>query len=755
MLDSTVHRTLLQNQHMQEDVAVMSQRVEQTVGQNKGLLAQRKALQLELRVQQEMGQQHVQRALASQQLGKTVAEARALGELEAAALKAQLRQATSTLQTRDEEVSALQARLAAADERAAALGRQNRQQAELLQARLVGRSPPPTPPLPDWDEVFAAARGGTPREPAPASQEREREAPSEPKAPSPPRAATVRVPQKNESAGVLSTRGAPRTTTAAAAAAAGLVTTSPATAHHKRPGSAARLPAPPASARPDARRPSSRSGAATAGATAGAAGADGVDGATGAAGAGSAARDGAATAREIASAPRMWRGMREKRGTSHEGGFGGVLKAALEASALAKEMAIASALVARQVGAPRSLPNEPLDSPLLGAAHLQAVDRALEQLQGKSDPGKPVFAAAVPPREAFDHVAETHAHTSFAKAPFEGHGGGSRPSSPQRPPPTSGQVAVATRRPIQPCSGGGFIWSSSVSSAPPSARSSRAAATSRSQLSSPRGAGGAAALSLRTAALPFGQGIPPGGPRPWTAEREREREVDSFWTASAEGNVEASPPTVRKRGSEAAAAAAAAEGRARRPASSPRAAASLGVSAAVVDMTQCLSTEFAEESAAPLHPSPRHAPLPTRALTSAEGARLPSPRHETQDRRRPGYGPASARAVRDDVTFGGDMLSARTAVLEAPAPRKPPPGPSTLFKKQAPRPSELVVDVDQEVEANQEVEVEVGQEVGVDQEVEAPVVEIAVRTPDGPGAEEEATLPVGDTAKGEGDGEGG
>ena len=750
----------------------------------------------------------MQRALASRQLGRTVAEARALGEAEAVELKGQLRQVmstlqspnpnpnpnpnlnpnpnpnpspspspnpnpnpnpnpdpnqvTSTLQSRDEEVSALQARLAAANERAAALGRQNRQQAELLQARLVGRSPPPTPPLPDFDRLFAAARGDTPRSPAAAPQERERDAPPEPEAPSPPRAATVKVPQKyesaaqaehNKSAALLSALAAHRTATAAAAAAAGLVTTSPATAHHKRPGSAARLPAPPASARPDARRPSSRSGAATAGATAGAAGADGVDGATGAAGAGSAARDGAATAREIASAPRMWRGMREKRGTSHEGGFGGVLKAALEASALAKEMAIASALVARQVGAPRSLPNEPLDSPLLGAAHLQAVDRALEQLQGKNDLSKPVFAAAVPPREAFDHVAETHAHTSFAKAPFEGHGGGSRPSSPQRPPPTSGQVAVATRRPIQPCSGGGFIWSSSVSSAPPSARSSRAAATSRSQLSSPRGAGGAAALSLRTAALPFGQGIPPGGPRPWTAEREREREVDSFWTASAEGNVEASPPTVRKRGSEAAAAAAAAEGRARRPASSPRAAASSGVSAAVVD--GLAGAEFAEESAGPLHPSPRHAPLPTRALTSAEGARLPSPRHETQDRRRPGYGPASARAVRDDVTFGGDMLSARTAVLEAPAPRKPPPGPSTLFKKQAPRPSELVVDVDQEVEANQEVEVEVGQEVGVDQEVEAPVVEIAVRTPDGPGAEEEATLPVGDTAKGEGDGEGG
>ena len=79
---------------MQEDVALMSQRVEQTVGQNKGLLAQRKALQLELRVQQEMGQQHAQRALASRRLGKHEAEARALGEAEATELKAQLRQAT-------------------------------------------------------------------------------------------------------------------------------------------------------------------------------------------------------------------------------------------------------------------------------------------------------------------------------------------------------------------------------------------------------------------------------------------------------------------------------------------------------------------------------------------------------------------------------------------------------------------------------------------------------------------------------------
>jgi len=79
---------------------------------------------------------------------------------------------------------------------------------------------------------------------------------------------------------------------------------------------------PPASARPAARRPSTRSGAtATATAAGGAAGA---------------ARDGAATAREIASgdrreipeAPRIWRGAQEKQRTSHEAGFGSVLKAA-------------------------------------------------------------------------------------------------------------------------------------------------------------------------------------------------------------------------------------------------------------------------------------------------------------------------------------------------------------------------------------------------------------------------------------------
>jgi len=85
---------------------------------------------------------------------------------------------------------------------------------------------------------------------------------------------------------------------------------------------------PPASARPAARRPSTRSGA-TATATA-------AGGAASAAGARGAARDGAATAREIASgdrreipeAPRIWRGAQEKQRTSHEAGFGGVLKAA-------------------------------------------------------------------------------------------------------------------------------------------------------------------------------------------------------------------------------------------------------------------------------------------------------------------------------------------------------------------------------------------------------------------------------------------
>ena len=86
---------------------------------------------------------------------------------------------------------------------------------------------------------------------------------------------------------------------------------------------------------------------------------------------------------------------------------------------------------------------------------MQAVDRVIEQLPsahprepapGKSEPpGKPVFAA--PPREPFDLVAEARAHTHFAKPPFEGHGGGERPSSPHCPPPTSGQVAVAAPNP--------------------------------------------------------------------------------------------------------------------------------------------------------------------------------------------------------------------------------------------------------------------------------------------------------------------
>jgi hypothetical protein len=155
-------------------------------------------------------------------------------------------------------------------------------------------------------------------------------------------------------------------------------------------------------------------------------------------------------------------------------------------------------------------------------------------------------------------------------------------------------------------------------------------------------------------------------------------------------------------------------------------------------MAQCLGTELADESAPPLHPSPRHAPLPTRALTSAEGARLPTPRHESTERLRPGYGPASALALREDVghALGGDMLSARTAVLEAPAPRKPPPAATILSKKQAPRAAEPGADVGQEAHVDQEV--------AVDKEVEAPC----------PPAED-AALPVGDRAEGEEDGGGG
>ena len=80
------------------------------------------------------------------------------------------------------------------------------------------------------------------------------------------------------------------------------------------------------------------------------------------------------------------------------------------------------------------------------------------------------------------------------------------------------------------------------------------------------------------------------------------------------------------------------------------------------------------------------------------------------------------------------MLSARTAVLEAPAPRKPPPAATILSKKRA---AEPLADAGQ-------VEVNVGQEVAVDKEVEAPC----------PPAED-AALPVGDRAEGEGDEGGG
>ena len=114
----------------------MSQRVEDMVAANKSLLQQRQALRLELQLQQEMQQQQVpprpespadlpptspapaltwpaarrcsqvQRALASRQLSRTVAEARAQDEEALQAARQQLAHSRTELQDRDDQVAA-------------------------------------------------------------------------------------------------------------------------------------------------------------------------------------------------------------------------------------------------------------------------------------------------------------------------------------------------------------------------------------------------------------------------------------------------------------------------------------------------------------------------------------------------------------------------------------------------------------------------------------------------------------------------
>ena len=102
---------------------------------DKALRQRRRSLEVELKLQQEVGEQQVRRAVASRRLTRTVAEARAQEEREAAALREQLAAERQQLRARDERVSKLEAELRAAHDQLSDLGQQNRAQQQLIRER--------------------------------------------------------------------------------------------------------------------------------------------------------------------------------------------------------------------------------------------------------------------------------------------------------------------------------------------------------------------------------------------------------------------------------------------------------------------------------------------------------------------------------------------------------------------------------------------------------------------------------------------
>lgn len=74
MLDSTVHRTMLENQHMTEELQMQSEAMEKLIRENTALSADKAALQMQVRLQREQEVAEVRRSLARRKLAQTATQ---------------------------------------------------------------------------------------------------------------------------------------------------------------------------------------------------------------------------------------------------------------------------------------------------------------------------------------------------------------------------------------------------------------------------------------------------------------------------------------------------------------------------------------------------------------------------------------------------------------------------------------------------------------------------------------------------------
>ncbi|KAL1523558.1 hypothetical protein AB1Y20_018494 [Prymnesium parvum] len=168
MLDSTVHSTIMENQHLADELAVQSSQIEKLVHHNQELLKERDTVRRELALQRQQEAMEVRRSVARKKLAQSSVE-------QQASLNEQLRQAQRHAEGQCERILMQEARISklvcsleAAQQQVAELAARVDDQEELIDERF--REEPLPVPMPHAiEEMIAAERAAVQRKAASAA----------------------------------------------------------------------------------------------------------------------------------------------------------------------------------------------------------------------------------------------------------------------------------------------------------------------------------------------------------------------------------------------------------------------------------------------------------------------------------------------------------------------------------------------------------------------------------------------------------
>ena len=154
MLDSTVHRTMLENQNMSDELQALSARLDGLLHENLSLMSERASLSRELELQRQQEVTEVRRSLARRKLAETATERHEALSRDLELARSDLAVAHARATAHEATIRKQQLQLQSAERRVGALTARVREQQSFIERRFHQHEPPEPVPYPDWSHVF-------------------------------------------------------------------------------------------------------------------------------------------------------------------------------------------------------------------------------------------------------------------------------------------------------------------------------------------------------------------------------------------------------------------------------------------------------------------------------------------------------------------------------------------------------------------------------------------------------------------------